>query len=311
MSNYWDKTTIIKNELVRELLFSQFSVHAKNIQFLGEGFDNTAFLINDEFVFRFPHRNEALICMENEIMLLPYLSSKLSFSIPSPTLIGHATSTYPYPFAGYKILPGEILSKTRRPLINHSNFSKTLGSMLKALHSLQILDNHRLLLKGEHDWRLNVVQRTEKIKETLEKYADYYIDNGFEIESLLSRMNYFKNLNTGCKEPSYIHGDLYAKHIIINNGLPTGLIDWGDLHIGHPGIDLSVGIMIFSKEYQKIFFDSYGSVDCNVLEVAIFRAYYHSILAFAYFAKIKELTSILWTKSAIWNSIALVDSMYK
>ncbi|MFO1259116.1 MAG: hypothetical protein U1E78_11995 [Gammaproteobacteria bacterium] len=76
MSNIWDKTIDINESLVRELIFSQFGLKVYSIEALGEGYDNSAFLINDKFVFRFPHREQlSPTCMANEITILPYLAS--------------------------------------------------------------------------------------------------------------------------------------------------------------------------------------------------------------------------------------------
>ena len=40
---------------------------------LGAGWDNTVFLVNESFVFRFPRREIAVACMEAEIRVLPGL----------------------------------------------------------------------------------------------------------------------------------------------------------------------------------------------------------------------------------------------
>lgn len=304
MINVWDKTTQISGDVVAELLKSQFSIDIKEKQLLGEGFDNTAYLINNEWVFRFPHRAQALICMENEILILPYLAKKLSFSLSSPTLIGHACAGYPYPFAGYKILSGELLSKFQVPLVDNVVFAKKLGSWLQELHDLPVLNEHVEQLKGEHQWRLDVENRTQRVQEFMTQYAQYFTLHGFDCDKLITIMHNFKNLNTQCRQKCYLHGDLYAKHIIVDQaGLPSGLIDWGDVHIGHPGIDIAVGIMIFTEQCLKSFLQAYQKIDSTTLEVAIFKAYYHSILAFAYFAHIKEMTTLAWTKSALTNAI--------
>lgn len=255
MSNIWDKTIDIKESLVRELISSQCALKVHAIELIGEGYDNSAFLVNHKFVFRFVHREQlSPTCMANEITLLPYLFEHLSFPLPHLTLIGHPTATYPFQFAGYEMLAGELLTEHQIPLVENPEFATILGTWLKELHVLPILSAHKNLIQGEHDWRLDVAHRTQRVLETITKYKQYFIDAGFETAMLIEKMNSFQDLDVGCDNECYVHGDLYAKHILVKkNGLPAGLIDWGDVHVGHPATDLSVGMMIFNETSLKCF----------------------------------------------------------
>ncbi len=307
MTNEWDKTTQITHETVKELLLLQFSIRVHDIQLLGSGFDNTAYLINHEFVFRFPHRDEALDGLENEIALLPSLAAQLPFMVSSPIFIGNPTSMYRYPFAGYKMLPGTMLSEFQTPLVSSINFAKIVGLWLKTLHALPVLKEHVSILKGNHTWRLDVLNRTSRVQEIVAKYGDYFVQHGFDPKILADKMDSFKDLDTTITQQSYVHGDLYSKHIMVDaSGLPSGLIDWGDIHIGHPAIDLAVGFIIFTQEALQEFLKTYGEVNQNVIKVAIFRAYSHSILGFPYFVQIKESASIMWAKAALQNILNLI-----
>ncbi|MGK5507695.1 phosphotransferase [Brevibacillus formosus] len=38
-----------------------------------------------------------------------------------------------------------------------------------------------------------------------------------------------------------LHGDLHVKNMLVDEaGQISGIIDWGDLNVGHPGADLNV-----------------------------------------------------------------------
>ena len=115
-------------------------------------------------------------------------------------------------------------------------------------------------------------------------------------------MDLFKDLDIHASKKCYLHGDLYAKHIVVDQaGMPVGLIDWGDIHIGHPGIDISVGIMIFTPQRLKDFLDTYQEIDATTMQVAVFRAFTHSVLGFSYFAQMNEKSTMAWTKAALKN----------
>ncbi len=87
------------------------------------------------------------------------------------------------------------------------------------------------------------------------------------------------------KRKSYLHGDFYSRHIIINPSdfSLSGLIDWGDVHVGSSGIDLASG-MIFTEENFKIFLNTYENIDQEILRVLLFHSFCHSIsfLPYAY-----------------------------
>lgn len=309
MSNIWDKTIDIKEALVSELISSQFKLKTSVIKSLGEGYDNSAFLVNDKFVFRFVHREQlSPTCMANEITLLPYLFEHLSFPLPNLTMIGQPTATYPFQFAGYEILAGELLTEHQTPLAEDPEFASILGAWLKELHALPILSTHKKLIQGEHDWRLDVSYRTRHMLETITQYRQYFIDAGFEPEILIRKIDFFQDLKVDKSRECYVHGDLYAKHILVKeNGLPAGLIDWGDIHIGHPATDLSIGIMIFNETSLKCFLNAYTNYNKEMLDVALFRAFFHPILSLPYFAQIGETTTSNWVKAALDNAIRLID----
>lgn len=57
MANLWNKTIDINKLLAKQLIESQKLLQVDHIEKLDEGWDNTAFLVNDQFIFRFPHRS--------------------------------------------------------------------------------------------------------------------------------------------------------------------------------------------------------------------------------------------------------------
>lgn len=312
MANIWDKTIEVTPSLVQALLKSQFNLETMSIQLLGQGFDNTAFLVNQEFVFRFPHKAQALNFIENEIMLLPYLAKKLPFPVPSPQFIGKPSDLYPFVFLGYQELPGTLLTEKCKPLVDDTSFAKILGSWLAQLHALPVLDEHRANLKGVNDWRLSIEQRTGRVKTTLFQYRESFVSCRFDPEYLSELMDSFQTLDTTITKHCYLHGDLYAKHILINEqNLPVGFIDWGDMHIGHPALDIAVGLIIFTDKALQAFTDAYGKIDHQTMNIARFKAYYHSVLALPYFVQADETSSVQWVAAGLRNAIKLVEETLK
>lgn len=42
-----------------------------------------------------------------------------------------------------------------------------------------------------------------------------------------------------CMDPTWIHGDLHARNVLVRAGQITAIIDWGDLGQGDPAVDLA------------------------------------------------------------------------
>jgi len=47
-------------------------------------------------------------------------------------------------------------------------------------------------------------------------------------------------------EPTWIHGDLHARNILVSAGALTGIIDWGDMAAGDRATDLASIWMLFA-----------------------------------------------------------------
>lgn len=285
MPHLWNKTIRIEEEVARHLIESQLAITVNSIRLLDEGWDNSVYLINEALIFRFPHREFGVFCLENEIAMVPHLSEQLSFPISAPQWVGHACELYPYPFAGYQLIPGTPLCEASSTLIQDKAFAMMLASWLKELHTIKVTEEYTSLIKGDHSWRLNVKHRTTCCIDNLTKYEEYFLDAGFEKSFLQEIISFLSDLKLTAEKTVYLHGDLYCRHVLVEpiSFLPSGLIDWGDVHVGDPGIDLAVG-MIFTEGVFHIFLDSYGKIDQESLVLLLFHAFCHSMnfLPYAY-----------------------------
>jgi len=276
MTHAWHQSINIHEKLARKLIESQQHLAVNTIGLLDEGWDNLVYLVNESIIFRFPRREFGVMCMENEIMLLPFIATQVDFPLSTPKWIGHPIASYPYPFAGYQMLAGQAVSDNGSELMNHSGFAVTLASWLRALHAIPIQEQHVGMLKGDQGWRYDVPHRISRCREMLTKYERYFLELGFSKTVLLETIAVLPRLIFKEDRRSYLHGDLYSRHVLMDSvsRMPTGLIDWGDTHIGHPGIDLAVG-MIFSKETFQHFLKAYGPVDSSTFHLLLLHAFCH------------------------------------
>jgi aminoglycoside phosphotransferase (APT) family kinase protein len=87
----------INIQAAERIIAKQFKQEV-NIEYLGEGWDNIVYLVNKEFVFRFPRRKIAVQLIEREWNILPNLKDKLNLKIPLPIFKGVPSSEYEFQF---------------------------------------------------------------------------------------------------------------------------------------------------------------------------------------------------------------------
>lgn len=310
MSNLWSKTVDINTALAKSLIENQNLLQVDHISQLDEGWDNTAFLVNHQFIFRFPHRQFGVTCMENEIAILPKLKPYLSFNASIPDYIGQSCELFPYPFAGYPIIHGRPLCDATGELIDDIHFAKTLAIWLKELHAIPvntIIDS----INQETPWQFNVEHRVKRCYENLDKYTHYFEQAQFHKNELIDIIEIIKTFIIENTFQTILHGDLYCRHIIVDDHLkPSGLIDFGDVFVGDPGIDLSVG-MIFNEKTFPIFLDTYGDVGDRRVQLLLFHAFGHAMSFLPYAFDQKKMNLQQWAMNELRRSIEEIKKRFK
>jgi aminoglycoside phosphotransferase (APT) family kinase protein len=247
---------------------------------LGEGWDNAASLVNGTHVFRFPRRAIAAELIETECRILPWIAPQLPLRISVPAFVGAATGDYPWPFAGYPLLPGTPLSERDVPEHADAALAVSLGRFLRALHEI---DPERLVADGLPDdkiGRLDHERMMPKVRARLEELRAAGL-----LRSSETLIDYLDSVAPGPRRErlTVVHGDLYARHVLVDDEFrAVGIIDWGDVHRGDPALDLSIGFTLISPQSRTEFFDSYGAVEPRTIEIARYRAIYHSAMVAHY-----------------------------
>ena len=311
MPHAWKQTIQINEKIATKLIQTQQHVQVDSIRLLDEGWDNVVYLVNQDLIFRFPRRELGLACMENEIALLPFIADQVSFSLSSPSWIGLPSTLYPYPFAGYSMIQGIPLCDAFSKPINDDNFAITLAGWLKELHAISVDSQHVAMVHGDFHGKLAVGTRTSHCKNNLERYQYYFEQAGFDKNALFNVLSVLSQFKFSSTKPSFLHGDLYSRHIIVNPStlLPAGLIDWGDVHIGPPGIDLSSG-MVFSERALGVFLTAYGGVDDQMHRMMIYHSFCHgmSFLPYAFEQGKEELKC--WATIVLQRCVEEIEKLH-
>ncbi len=71
----WAPEIAVDRELARHLIGSQFpELELRSLELIGEGWDNTVWLVDGEWSFRFPRREVAVPLVERELAVLPLIA---------------------------------------------------------------------------------------------------------------------------------------------------------------------------------------------------------------------------------------------
>lgn len=271
----WQADVRVDEELARRLIAAQFPpLPERSLEFLGEGWDYAAFLVDESLVFRFPRREVGLPGTRREIAKLPVLAPLLPVAVPRPLHVGRPSEDFRWPFYGAPYIrgaePDGSLSDEARTAL-----ARPLAVALRALHAP---DTRALAGDGlpvDPMGRADMAVRAPRTRKTLEAIAELWQPPA-EVEELLELA-----LELPRPEPSAVcHGDLHFRQLLVEGSTLTGIVDWVDLCLGDPGMDLSLVFGFLPPAARHEFFAEYGQVEpAAVVRARVLALNLMSILA--------------------------------
>lgn len=253
----WQPEVEISDAMVVELVGTQFPGLAPVVaRRLAAGWDNTVFLVNDHLAFRFPHRAAAVANLERELAALSLLPDDLPLAVPRPMFHGRPAPTYPWPFVGAPFLRGHEpaegpVSDAARILLGAA-----LGAFLRALHR-PALAARATALPIDPTRRAEMPVRGRMATERFVELA--------ELGTWRAPPEAHRVLADAARLPAaapsaLVHGDLHHRHLLVEDGRASGVIDWGDACRADPGIDLPLYWSLLTPDARRAFADAYGAI---------------------------------------------------
>lgn len=227
----WDADIEIGEPLVCALLTEQFpELDASSARLLGEGWDNSVWVVEDEWAFRFPRREIAIPGVERELATLPRLAPLLASIEPADA---------------------ELTASHRVEL------GAALGRFLRVLHTSEIREavDPEGLLPVDPLRRADPSKRVPLARQLLAELES----SGIVRCSATGVLNGASHLGAST-DTVYLHGDLHLRHVLVEEGSLAGVIDWGDTCVGDPSIDLQIAWSLLSADGRAGFFSEYGPI---------------------------------------------------
>lgn len=220
--------------LVRRLLAEQFPEWAglRLEPVLPLGTDNANFRLGDELLVRLPRRPRTSVTLEKERLWLPRLAPHLPLAVPLPVADGVATDGYPFAWSVYRWLPGETATVAR--IADPLQLAHDLAELIAALWCIDPSDGPG---PGEHNFFRGepLAARDDAMRAGTARLAD-------ELDTDAVTAAWDDSLAAPELEgpPVWIHGDLDARNLLVEDGRLTAVIDWGSAGVGDPACDVMV-----------------------------------------------------------------------
>ena len=224
----------------------------------------------ENWVLRIPRRSDMLEQIENESRILDLAKRNLSINVPDWKIVSERLIAYPLledaPALTFDAITHEVSWNIDRDSIA---YVESLAKSLAELHRITADDvrksNLKIMtpseLRTEIADRIHWVKSEIGISEPLENRYRRWLDN----DPLWPEFTCF------------IHGDLYAGHVLTSKeGKTSGIIDWSTAHMGDPALDFSGHVSVFGEDSLKSLITEYakqgGTIWDRLYEQSIERA---------------------------------------
>ncbi len=226
------------------------------IHLIDAGWDNAMFRLGDQLSVRLPRRKVAATLIENEQTWLPLLANQLPIPVPNPYRLGNPTQEYPWRWSVLPWLPGQTADQEEP----NATQAKLFASFLRSLHVPAPCNAPKSPVRG-----VPLSHRAVSVEERMQRLK---IKTNLMTPQIRNTWNIA--LNTPVDVPAkWLHGDLHARNVLVQNGVITGIIDWGDMTAGDIATDLaSIWMLFFDQNVRQQAIAEYA----NISEATLQRA---------------------------------------
>ncbi|XOV82209.1 MAG: aminoglycoside phosphotransferase family protein [bacterium] len=205
---------------------------------LASGFDNVMFRLGERYVVRMPRRAVGAQLLVNEQRWLPVLAPHLPVAISAPLLLGQPGPDYPWHWSVLPWFEGSC-ADVNPP---GTKAALTFAQFLLQLHQPAPLDAPFNPVRGGP-----LTGRLASFEERFARVSANTDTPSADVQRLWQR---------GLAAPvsahrTWLHGDLHAQNVLIQQGRISAIIDWGDITAGDVATDLQSIWALFPKRRDR------------------------------------------------------------
>jgi aminoglycoside 2''-phosphotransferase len=214
---------------------------------LGRGTESVAYLIDGEWVARFPAVPTAQTTLRRELALLPALRPALPLATPGFEHVGRSDTELL--FVAYRSISGVPLTADTLEALARDEQDAALASLaefLRALHAFPVELARRAGVREERD-KGGYNRRQRSLHQGLRGLL-----SPAEIERLDDTFTRYERDHPPVRlTPVLLHADIKPDHVIYDPVAQrvSGVLDWGDVCLGDPDFDLAIIAMFFGAPF--------------------------------------------------------------
>ncbi len=209
------------------------------------GTDNALYRLGSDMVVRLPRINWADGQVEKEFTWLPRLTPLLPLTIPTPLAIAAPALGYPYKWSVYRWLDGE--NAIRKPIVDMQQAAHDLAGFVKAMRAIPVAEENSppapISPRG-----VPLSSRDEPVLASLAK-----LENMINTNAALSVWEAVLQVPAWPGTPVWLHGDLMAGNLLVQDGRIHAVIDFGCVGIGDPAVDVMTAWLFLPAETRADF----------------------------------------------------------
>lgn len=278
--------------LVRRLLAGQFPQWAElpvePVRAFGT--DNAMYRVGDHLVARLPRRARTTGPLAKERRWLPELAPLLPVAAPVPLAEGRPAEGYPFEWCVYPWLRGEEATAER--IRDPDRFADELAALIAGLR--------RVDPRGGPEPGEDNFGRGEPLAKR--DAATRAAIDALGAETATAVWDAALRAPTWEQEPVWIHGDLDARNLLVEQGRLTAVIDWGCLGVGDPAYDVMAAWKMLPRSAHGRFRAALG-VDDGTWIRARGLVVSQALIALAYYTL--ETNPVLVREARRWLAASL------
>jgi aminoglycoside phosphotransferase (APT) family kinase protein len=209
------------------------------------GTDNALYRLGRDMVVRLPRRERTSRTLEKERRWLPRLAPLLPLAVPVPLAEGMPAEGFPFTWSVYSWLKGETANLER--ITDLSQLAADLAAFVLAL---QRIDPTGGPSPGEHNFFRGAPLAK---RDAATRAAIASLDGEIDIDAATAAWEETLRAPEWQRPLVWIHGDLDARNLLVENGRLSAVIDFGGLGVGDPACDVMVAWKVLCAETRDSF----------------------------------------------------------
>jgi aminoglycoside phosphotransferase (APT) family kinase protein len=195
-----------------------------------DGWDNTTFRLGDDLLVRLPSGDGYVRQVEKEHRWLPVLAPWLPLPIPQPVAKGVPGCGFPRPWSVYRWIPGRYATVDR--IADLDELAITLAEFLVALQAVDSSSGPAPQPYGDRGGPVSWWDGGSR-------WAIATVADEMDGTRLTEAWEEALAAPPWDAPPVWVHGDVTAANLLVNDGRLCGVIDFGSCGVGDPSCDLA------------------------------------------------------------------------